>query len=77
MCFRVDLNVHTLYCGDNEAEPEMMVEAAISRGLDSIALTEHSSYEASEYAERLKGICSGRIKLFRGVEFSAAEGQIH
>jgi predicted metal-dependent phosphoesterase TrpH len=74
MPFKVDLHVHTIYSGDNEAEPEAMVEAAISCGLDGIAFTEHSSFEASEYAERLKMKYSGRISLFRGVEFSALEG---
>jgi len=74
MSFTIDLHVHTLNSGDNTADPEETVERAIERGLDGIAITEHYSYAASEHVEGLREKFAGRIALFRGVEFSAAEG---
>lgn len=71
---RIDLHVHTLHSGDNDADPEETIEKAIERGLDGIAVTEHYSFAASEHIESLSEKYRGRILLFRGVEFSAAEG---
>jgi histidinol phosphatase-like PHP family hydrolase len=51
---RIDLHVHTRFSGDNDADPEEIVERAIERGLDGIAFTEHYSFEASEHAEQLR-----------------------
>lgn len=72
--FRLDLHTHTLHSGDSGAEPRAMVEAAIEKGLQGIAFTEHYYYGASEHAEGLRQEYAGRIRIFRGVEFSAAEG---
>jgi predicted metal-dependent phosphoesterase TrpH len=74
MGFKLDMHVHTHHSGDNTADPEETVQEAIHRGLDGIVFTEHYSYEASEFAERLREKFAGSIRLFRGVEFSAEEG---
>ena len=74
MKFKIDLHVHSRNSGDNEADPEETVNRAIERGLDGIAFTEHYSFGASEPVERLREKYHGAIMLFRGVEFSAAEG---
>lgn len=74
MSFRIDLHVHTVNSGDNDADPEETVEAAIERGLDGIAITEHYSWQASEHVERLREKYRGIITIFRGVEFSSQEG---
>ena len=76
MGFLIDLHVHTLHSGDSDAEPEEMVEAAIVRGLDGIAFTEHYSYGASAYADQLRERYAGRIGIYRGVEVSALEGHV-
>ena len=76
MAFSIDLHIHTVESGDSDADPEEVVAHAIERGLHGIAFTEHSSFEASEYAEGLKQKYSGRLLILRGVEFSAAEGHI-
>lgn len=73
MC-KVDLHVHTSHSGDNDAEPEAVLLAAIDRGLDAVAFTEHYYYGASSYAERLAERYKGVITVLRGVEFSAREG---
>lgn len=74
MRYKIDLHVHTRNSGDNDADPEEVIERAIERGLNGIAITEHSLYGASEPVERLREKYGSMIMLFRGVEFSAAEG---
>ena len=74
MIFKIDIHIHTKFSGDNYTEPEETVLHAIEINLQGIAFTEHYSYEASEYAEKLREKYKDRIMIFRGVEFSAAEG---
>jgi len=71
---KIDLHIHSANSGDNFTNPEEVVTQAIERGLDGIAFTEHYSYEASEGAEALQEKYRNSIMIFRGVEFSAAEG---
>ncbi len=74
MVFKLDLHVHSKYSTDNDAEPEEMILRAVELGLQGIAFTEHYSYAASESIEGLKKKYADSITIFRGVEFSAAEG---
>lgn len=74
MKFTIDLHVHSKFSGDNYSEPEESVLHAIDQKLYGMAFTEHYSYEASEFAEQLREKYGHRIKIFRGVEFSSAEG---
>ena len=74
MKFKIDLHVHSKYSGDTDSEPEEAILRAISLNLQGIAFTEHYSYAASEYAEGFREKYQDSILIFRGVEFSAAEG---
>jgi hypothetical protein len=74
MKIKIDLHVHSYNSGDNDADPEETIDRAIELGLHGIAFTEHYSYSASEPVERLREKYGDAILLFRGVEFSAAEG---
>jgi predicted metal-dependent phosphoesterase TrpH len=74
VAFLVDLHVHSAASGDNDADPDQLVAAAIGRGLDGLAFTEHDSWAASAFVDRLRERHRGRILLLRGVEISAAEG---
>jgi len=74
MKFKIDLHVHTKYSGDTDSDPEEVILRAIELGLHGIAITEHYSYEASEPVEILKEKYRNSILIFRGVEFSTAEG---
>jgi predicted metal-dependent phosphoesterase TrpH len=74
MACSIDLHVHSKFSGDTDAEPEESIIRAIELGLHGIAFTEHYSYEASESLEQLKEKYRGSIMVFRGVEFSSAEG---
>lgn len=74
MTCNIDLHVHSVYSGDNPTDPEEVVLQAIERGLNGIAFTEHYYYDASEGVEALRDKYRNSIMIFRGVEFSAAEG---
>ena len=74
MKFKIDLHVHSKYSTDNDADPEETVMQAIELGLHGIAFTEHYYYGASEPVEVLKDKYKDSIMIFRGVEFSTAEG---
>ena len=74
MKFKIDLHVHSKYSTDNDADPEETVMQAIELGLHGIAFTEHYYYGASEPVELLKDKYKDSIMIFRGVEFSTAEG---
>jgi predicted metal-dependent phosphoesterase TrpH len=71
---KIDLHVHSLYSADNNSDPEETILRAIELGLNGIAFTEHYSYASSEPIEALKEKYQHSIRIFRGVEFSAAEG---
>jgi len=71
---RIDLHIHSRNSGDNDSDPDETVRRAIELGLDGIAFTEHYLFGASEPVEVLREIYRGVIMIFRGVEFSAAEG---
>ncbi len=70
----IDLHVHTKFSGDTDADPEAAVQHAIKSNLFGIAFTEHYSYEASVHAEILRDKYKDKILIFRGVEFSSADG---
>ncbi len=74
MKFRIDLHVHSLHSEDNCADPEEMVLRAIEMKLDGLAFTEHYSYAASGHIQALKEKYSSTVRIFRGVEYSSAEG---
>ena len=74
MKFKIDLHVHSKYSTDNDADPEETILHAIELGLHGIAFTEHYYYGASEPVEALKDKYQDSIMIFRGVEFSTAEG---
>lgn len=72
---KIDLHNHA-FTYESSSEPEEIIENAILSGLDGIAFTEHNSYSATERAEALKEKYSGRISIFRGAEYDAAEGHV-
>lgn len=74
MNFKVDLHVHSHYSGDNNSDPEEVINRAIESGLDGIAFTEHYSFRASEPVEQLKEKYGNSILVLRGVEFSTEQG---
>lgn len=70
----IDLHCHTIYSGDSPLEPEELIDAARSKGLDAVCITEHDSYLASEPAEASSEKL--RFPVFRGVEINTNKGHI-
>ena len=70
----IDLHCHTKYSGDNRLEPDELIRAARSYGLDALCITEHDSFCASEPVEEIAR--AEGFPLFRGVEINTDKGHI-
>ena len=71
---KCDLHVHTSYSFDSSSSPKEMVEAAIKKGIDCLAITDHDeikgAIEAAEYAR------GKPILIIPGIEVKTKEGDI-
>jgi len=72
--FKIDLHIHTILGGDSYIQPHDLVMRAQQVGLDAVCVTEHHSYTLSEPLEKISR--STGFPIFRGLEYSAAEGHI-
>jgi len=71
---RCDLHCHTSYSYDSTTSPRKIVEAAISKKIDCLAITDHSEIEgASEAAEYAEG---KSILIIPGIEIKSKDGDI-
>jgi len=71
---KCDLHVHTSYSFDSTALPKEMVKAAIKKGINCLAITDHDeikgAIEAAEYAR------GKPILIIPGIEVKTKEGDI-
>lgn len=71
---KCDLHCHTSFSYDSTTPPEEMVEAAIKKGIDCLAITDHKqikgALEAIEYAK------GKPILIIPGIEIKSKEGDI-
>ena len=71
---KCDLHCHTGYSYDSTAKPEEMVEAALRKGVNCLAITDHGEVEgarkAVEYAK------DKPILIIPGIEIKSKEGDI-
>lgn len=71
---KCDLHVHTGYSYDSSASPKEMVDEAIKRGIDCLAITDHEKIKgAQEAIEYAKG---KPILIIPGIEVKTKEGDI-
>jgi len=70
----IDLHCHSVYSLDNHLEPEVLIEAAIRRGLDGVCFTEHYSVEASWPLDRMP--LPENFLVLRGAEVSTDCGHV-
>lgn len=72
---KLDLHVHTpaSNCFNNKkVTPEEIVQSAISKNLDAIAITDHNT---GEWIDKVKEVARGNnLTVFPGVEITASEG---
>lgn len=65
---RIDLHTHSNYSDGELSIPEL-IEEAISRNIDILAITDHDFFDENVFSQAL--ICAGtRIKLVKGIELS-------
>jgi predicted metal-dependent phosphoesterase TrpH len=74
MRLRFDLHTHTFFSKDACHSPEEMIEAAVRRGLNGLAITDHDSCAAHDYLVGKK--LPPDFLVVRGVEVGTAEGHL-
>lgn len=72
--FKYDLHTHTKASSCSGMSPEKLVETALSRNLDGIAVTDH---DTMENVEEVRGIAEGEnLRVISGVEVTTTQGHI-
>ena len=74
MIRRFDLHTHSYYSKDACNPPEELVAAAVQKGLDGIAITDHDSCDA--HLQRVPISAPDGFLIVSGVEVSTAEGHL-
>lgn len=75
MCLRFDLHVHSNY-SDGRDGVEVILKAALEKGLDGLAITDHDTLEGSFEAGQLIRERELDLRLIPGVEVSTSEGHL-
>ena len=71
---KCDLHCHTYYSYDSLTSPEKMVEAALKKGINCLAITDHGEIKGAQKAiEYSKG---KPILIIPGIEIKSKEGDI-
>jgi predicted metal-dependent phosphoesterase TrpH len=74
--FRADLHIHTKYSMDSLAKPEDVLRAAIRRGLDAIAITDHGEIEGALEAQKIAQRKQLPIQVIVGEEAYSEYGDL-
>src|ERR1700676_422708 len=72
---RADLHMHT-NLGDGWASPARIIEVAIARGLDLIAVTDHDHVEGAQRVADLLAKGDYPLRMIPGVEVSTRQGHL-
>ena len=71
---KCDLHIHTSYSYDSTASPEEMIDAAIKKGIDCIAITDHDETKGAKKATKY---AKGKyILIIPGIEIKTRDGDI-
>lgn len=71
---KCDLHIHTHYSYDSNALPKHIVDSALEKGIDCLAITDHDEVEgANEVIEYAKG---KPILIIPGIEVKSRDGDI-
>ncbi len=72
---RADLHLHTIL-GDGWIRPERLIQEAVRRRLDVIAVTDHDHVEGARRVEDLLVTQNSALRLVTGVEVSTRSGHL-
>jgi len=71
-----ELHVHTRYSLDSLSEPQEILDAAMKKGLDTIAITDHNSVEGAFEVERIAREKKLPMQVIIGEEVMCDEGDL-
>lgn len=74
--FRADLHMHTEYSKDSLSRVEDVLEAAVKKGLDAIAITDHDETAGAFEAERITKRKKLPLQVIIGEEVMCDEGDL-
>ncbi len=71
---KCDLHIHTYYSYDSDSSPKQIVDTAIQKGIDCLAITDHNEIKGAREAEEY---AKGKpILIIPGIEVKSREGDI-
>lgn len=71
---KCDLHVHTCYSYDSTSLPKQIVDAAIQKGIDCLAITDHEEIKGA--SETIKYALNKSLLIIPGIEVKSREGDI-
>ncbi len=69
---KIDMHVHTRFSRDSAMDPKELVESAVDKGLDGIAVTDHNTMEGFRELEKI----DHGLKIIPGVEITTDRGEL-
>ncbi len=71
---KCDFHVHTCYSYDSTSSPKQVVDIALKKGIDCLAITDHNKVEGA--AEVIRYAQDKSILIIPGIEIKSREGDI-
>ena len=71
---KCDFHVHTCYSYDSTSSPKQVVDVALEKGIDCLAITDHNKVEGA--AEVIRYAQDKSILIIPGIEIKSREGDI-
>lgn len=73
---KADLHVHSRFSKDSKSEPREIVEAAVERSLDVLAVTDHDSLEGGRAVAEETAATGADLIVVPGQEVSTSQGHL-
>ncbi len=73
---KIDFHVHTTHSPDSLSTPERIIRAAVRKGIDAIAITNHDTFEGVEQAKLAAKKLAPKLLVIAGEEFFTDKGDL-